>query len=639
MKKYLNLIKLLISIIILIVLFNFIDFNLFIIALKQSKKIFLIPIFILLLLFLIIRSHIFKRIINKDNKKISFKESFSLSLIAIALNIFLPASSGGLFRSYFGYKRTGLKEEMLSASILDILIAAISIFALGLIFSWIFSIYYTIIFLILFIISSLFLFFPNFLPWSFLNKLIKIFSKTELNKETLLSSFTMNLKSKIEIFILSLISWFISFIEFYFICKMFSIDINIFYIFTISPLITLARIFPFTFTGLGSKDAVIIYFFKLVNIDPALSLLSSLTYFIINIIPGLFAIPLFFKKKNQFNSEKIKIASNSDQEKWDTFVKENNGTIFQTFKWKKIIEKTTSYQPYYFFIEEDDKIRAILPSFLIKSKIFGNKLISIPYGDESGPLGDKDSINLILNELNQNQLGLDQIEIHKLEVENKNFVKPWNYYAFLIDLNKKEEELFKSFDKKLRNTIKKAEKEKLIIEEVASIKQLKIFYSIYQKNMHELGTPPLTFKFFKNLFVELHPENIKVHLIKNDRYVAGSIFLIDNKTARWLHGVSHPKFKNLNSITLMIWNFIKIYNTKLETLDLGSTRENSGNFDFKRKFSNNLKDRNWKYLFFKKKPVIDPRTEELKTYIKIWKHIPLPICNLIGPLIRKKTGR
>ena len=41
MKKYLNLIKLLISIIILIVLFNFIDFNLFIIALKQSKKIFL----------------------------------------------------------------------------------------------------------------------------------------------------------------------------------------------------------------------------------------------------------------------------------------------------------------------------------------------------------------------------------------------------------------------------------------------------------------------------------------------------------------------------------------------------------------------------------------------------------------------
>src|SRR3989344_3841107 len=197
MKKYLNLIKLLISIIILIVLFNFIDFNLFIIALKQSKKIFLIPIFILLLLFLIIRSHIFKRIINKDNKKISFKESFSLSLIAIALNIFLPASSGGLFRSYFGYKRTGLKEEMLSASILDILIAAISIFALGILFSWIFSFYYTIIFLILFIILSIFIFAPKLVPWNLMTKLIKIFSKAELSKEKLISSFSLSLPLKL----------------------------------------------------------------------------------------------------------------------------------------------------------------------------------------------------------------------------------------------------------------------------------------------------------------------------------------------------------------------------------------------------------------------------------------------------------
>lgn len=421
---------------------------------------------------------------------------------------------------------------------------------------------------------------------------------------------------------------------------MFSININIFYIFTISPLITLARIFPFTFTGLGSKDAVIIYFFKLVNIDPALSLLSSLTFFIINIIPGLFAIPLFFKRKKTFNNENIKIASSSNQEKWDNFVKENNGTIFQTFKWKNIIEKTTNYHSYYFFIEENNKIKAILPSFLIKSRIFGNKLISIPYGDEAGPLGDNNSIDFILNELNKNQLDTDQIEIHKLEIENKKFIKPWNYYTFLINLNKKEEEIFKNFDKKLRNTIKRAERENLITEEITSIKQLKIFYSIYQKNMHELGTPPLTFEFFKNLFIELYPENLKAYLIKNkDIYIAGSIFLIDNKTARWLHGVSLLKFKNLNPITLMIWNFIKTYSKKLETLDLGSTRENSGNFDFKNKFTNNLKDRNWKYLFFSKKPIIDPRTEELKTYIKIWKHIPLPICNLIGPLIRKKTGR
>ena len=634
-KLYLNLIKILISIIILAVIFKFIDFNTLILALKQSKKIFLIPILLLLILFLIIRSYIFQKLLHK---KISFKEAFSLSLIAIALNVFLPASSGGLFRSYFGYKRTGLKEEMLSVSIIDLLIAGISIFALGIIFSWIFSFYYTIIFLILFVILSIFIFAPKLVPWNLMTKLIKIFSKAELSKEKLISSFSLSLPLKLNIFFLSLISWIVSFLEFYLICKMFSINIDLFYIFTISPLITLARIFPFTFTGLGSKDAVVVYFFSLININPTLSLLASLTHFIINILPGLFAIPLFFKK--EFTSEKIKLASDLDKEKWDDFILKNKGTIFQLFKWKNIIEKTTSYKPYYFYLEENNEIMAVLPAFLIKNIFFGNKLISVPYGDEAGPLGDATSVNIILDELIKNNLNLDQIEIHRLDLENKNFIKSWNYYTFLINLNKSEQEILIGFDKKLRNIIKKTEKENLTIEEIASLKQLKIFYSIYQKNMHELGTPPLSFKFFKNLFIELYPNNLKAYLIKyNHIYIAGSIFLIDNETARWLHGVSHPKFKDLNSITLMIWNFIKTHNTKLETLDLGSTRENSGNFDFKKKFSNNLKDRNWKYLFFNKKIIIDPRTEELKTYIKVWKHIPTPICNLIGPLIRKYTGR
>ncbi len=639
--KSTSILKIVISLIILIALLKFIDFNFLIESIKQAKKLFLLPIILLLILFLVVRSYIFKRIINK----ISFKESFYLSLIAIALNIFLPASSGGLFRSYFGYKRTGIKEEMLSSSIIDLLIASISIFALGILFSWIFSFYYTIIFLILFIILSLFLIKPGLIPWNLLNRIIKIFSKEDLNKEKLLSSFSINTSLKIQLFLLSLLSWFINFFEFYLICKMFSININLFYIFTISPLITLARILPFTFTGLGSKDAVIMYFFSLVNINPTLALLASLTHFFINIIPGLFAIHLLFKKQQTnkdiiFRNKKIKLATDADKEKWDDFVLKNNGTIFQLFKWKNIIEKTYNYTPYYFYLEENNKISAIFPTFLTKSKFFGDKLISIPHGDEAGPLGDNEAINQILDEIDKKLLKIDQIEIHNFNINHKGFTKPWNYCTFLIDISRPEQEILNSLDKKLRNTIKRTQKENLVIEEIKSLKELKTFYSIYQKNMHELGTPPLTFNLFKNIFLELYPSNLKSYLVKyNNDYIAGSIFLIDNETARWLFGVTHPKFRNKNPITLMTWQFILENHKKLKTLDLSVSRSDSGNFDFKKKWNGKVLEREWKYKFFNKKIIADPRTEELTTYITIWKKVPLFICNIIGPKIRKMMGR
>ena len=53
------------------------------------------------------------------------------TLIGMALNLFLPASSGDIARSYYGWKRHGNKEAMLATALSDKVVALLTLCALG----------------------------------------------------------------------------------------------------------------------------------------------------------------------------------------------------------------------------------------------------------------------------------------------------------------------------------------------------------------------------------------------------------------------------------------------------------------------------------------------------------------------------
>jgi uncharacterized membrane protein YbhN (UPF0104 family) len=59
----------------------------------------------------------------------------------------------------------------------------------------------------------------------------------------------------------------------------------------------LAYLFPLTFNGLGSGEAVTIYLFGLINISPTVALLVSLFSQVLNaIIPGLIGYLIIIRK-------------------------------------------------------------------------------------------------------------------------------------------------------------------------------------------------------------------------------------------------------------------------------------------------------------------------------------------------------
>ncbi len=77
------------------------------------------------------------------------------------------------------------------------------------------------------------------------------------------------------------------------------------------------------------------------------------------------------------------------EKEWDEYAfKHPDSTFYHLIGWKKVVENNYGHEPIYISAKEDNKLCGILPLFLMRSKIFGNKLVSVPFGPYGGICAD-----------------------------------------------------------------------------------------------------------------------------------------------------------------------------------------------------------------------------------------------------------
>src|SRR5580698_217843 len=72
---------------------------------------------------------------------------------------------------------------------------------------------------------------------------------------------------------------------------------------------------------------------------------------------------------------------------WDAFVQAHpDGTFFHRAAWATIIEQAFGHRTHYVYAERDGAITGVLPLAQVKTTLFGNTLISVPFCVYGGPL-------------------------------------------------------------------------------------------------------------------------------------------------------------------------------------------------------------------------------------------------------------
>lgn len=292
-----TLIKLMISVIILALLFSVVNTRDFMESILKIRPVFFLAL-LLLPLSILIRAWRWKMLMEHGGCPVSCGDAYGLTLVGVALNMLLPGGMGDIAKSYYGYRWHGLREEMLSTSVLDKVIALLSIFILGTAAAFWSGMLWGSVSLLLSLISVFMVFCPDVFPWRRIMNLMGLISKRRLDPDKLFTFYTSSGNLKLRAMILSFIGWLVSYLQFYIVCLSFGVNVDIAYILAISPLVNLALVFPLTMNGLGSSDAVVVYFLGLKGVALSTALIISLFYsqILTTLIPGIFGLILILRR-------------------------------------------------------------------------------------------------------------------------------------------------------------------------------------------------------------------------------------------------------------------------------------------------------------------------------------------------------
>ena len=321
-----------------------------------------------------------------------------------------------------------------------------------------------------------------------------------------------------------------------------------------------------------------------------------------------------------------------DKRKWQGLLdKALFKTFFHSLDWEEFLEREFKWLKFEHYLYQD---KALLS--LARYRFLGKeRYISHPFCEYGGVLPLKTNINgkeLKANLFNEFKHEL-RIKFHPEIPKNfKEFglkePESVNDTYFIEDIDRKnQQELYSSFRKTLRHSIKKAENEKIILEKCNNQDNLRSFYNLYLKNIQRHKTIAYPFSFFKYF---LNSSNAEIILAKYEsKIIAGSIFLFYDKFIHYFLNASDYSYRNKKPTYLILWNQIKnCLQKEYKTFDLGGTGRNSQLGVFKRRWGTK------KYTIFELKNFKGGKikTSKLRNIFKI---LPSFLFERISPYFLK----
>ena len=218
----------------------------------------------------------------------------------------------------------------------------------------------------------------------------------------------------------------------------------------------------------------------------------------------------------------------NDEKAWDEYVlKHLNSTFYHQFGWRNVVEKSYGHKPCYLVAKEDDKIKGVIPLFIMSSVIFGKKLVSVPFAPYGGVCADNEIImDALIQEAKivTKECGADYLELRTVSENNKSGLISKSFYVTsILELDDPEVVWKDKLTRNKRKTIAKSEKKDLTMEWTNNANE---FYNIYSHNMRDLGSPVHSNKLFENILHEF-PANSKVMTVKhNDIIIYATFYLL-----------------------------------------------------------------------------------------------------------------
>jgi len=324
---------------------------------------------------------------------------------------------------------------------------------------------------------------------------------------------------------------------------------------------------------------------------------------------------------------------------WDNFVRAHpKATFFHQIGWKKVMQLTYGYRPFYFYAERNGKITGIAPAFLISNWMTGRCLISLPFAVYAGICSnDPESATALMAHLERIA---DTERVQYLEIRNRNgeilpgYHANTRYATFTLPLSGDTESLYKSLPKDIRYMIRKGEKAGLTVKRGTEL--LDAFYHLLTINLRRLGTPAFPRVLFQNLVREYPSQTDITVVFFGERPVSGGMSFFFRDCMQPYYIGSLDEAKGLAANNFLWWELMKQGAQRgCATFDFGRSKRDSGNFDFKKKWNPQIDTLSYQVRLVRRKemPNFSPTNPKFQMATNAWKKMPLGLTRVLGPRV------
>ncbi len=338
------------------------------------------------------------------------------------------------------------------------------------------------------------------------------------------------------------------------------------------------------------------------------------------------------------------VRDDSAGKSWDRFVEQHPAaTVAHLSAWGRIAAGAYGHPSAYLSVEDDGEKLGVLPLVLVSSRIFGRRLVSMPFLDYGGVLVSPEApFGAVEPALVDAALGVARerraqgVGLRQLHPVPLPYPTATDRVTMLLTLTTKDA-VWKALSSERRNRVRKGEKNGLTAAWCGA-EALDDFYRVYAINMRDLGSPVHSRTFFRLMLEEL-PGTARVLMVrdKDGRAVGAAVclFFRDTIMVPWVSSLREAFALCPNFV--LYWEVIRFgCENGYRTLDLGRSFKNAGTHEFKRQWG--AVDHTLPWISIDTAPgaapPVDRDASRFAPMIAAWKRLPMPVANLVGPWIR-----
>lgn len=327
-----------------------------------------------------------------------------------------------------------------------------------------------------------------------------------------------------------------------------------------------------------------------------------------------------------------------DEPRWDTFTAAQSGATYaHLLGWGRVLTESMGHPWHGMVAEEGGDLVGILPLVRVRSRLFGDYLVSMPFINYGGPLGTEEARTALTEEARgvAGRLGVGLLELRNRQPVDDGLTRSHRKVTVLLDLPDAPERLWEGLKAKVRSQVRRPMKEGM--ETSFGLDQLEAFYAVFTRNMRDLGTPVMPFGFFEALRKHLGDHLVVAVVRHGGSPVAAGCGFVFGSEFELTWASSLRELNPLAPNMLLYWSLMEEMSRRgLAVFNFGRCTPGGGTHRFKLQWGGRDEPMPWSQ--WSPTGVLgtpSPDSAKFRMAVAAWQRLPLPVANSLGPLLSR----